>query len=79
MKICITAKPYSLILEHIRSDNLAYNAVKSALKIEGGITSLDDFWIDCSESEADEILAMARTNFPPFTREIEDAIAHALR
>ena len=64
---------------NIGSDNLAYKAVKSALTIEGVMKPLDDFWIDCSESEADEILAMARTNFPPFTREIEDAIAHALR
>ena len=43
MKICISLKPYSLILEHIRSDNLAYMAVKSALKIEGVMNILDDF------------------------------------
>ena len=79
MKISIGLKPYSLLLKHVPPDTIAYRPVTSALKIDGSLNTLGTCWIDCSESEADEILAMARTNFPPFTREIEEAIAYALR
>ena len=79
MKISISLKPYSLLLRHVRPDTIAYRPVASALKIDGSLNTLDTFWLDCSESEADAFLAIARTNFPECTREIEQAIAHALR
>ena len=79
MKICISLKPYSLLLKHVPPDNIAYSRVSSALKIDGSLNTLDTFWLDCSESGADAFLAIARTNFPECAREIEQAIAHALR
>jgi hypothetical protein len=80
MKISISLKPYSLLPKHVPPDNIAYRPVTFALKIDGLINNtLDTFWLDCSESEADACLAIARTNFPECTREIEQAIAHALR
>jgi len=79
MKICISRNPYSLLLKHVSPDNIAYRPVTSALKIGGSVNTLDTFWLDCSESEADALLAIARTDIPECTREIEQAIAHALR
>ena len=65
MKISSGLKPYSLLLKHVPPDNIAYRPVTSALKIDGSLNTLGTCWIDCSESKADESLAMARTNFPP--------------
>jgi hypothetical protein len=80
MKISINLQPYSLLLKHVRPDNIAYRPVTSALKIDGLINSTPDtFWLDCSDAEADALLAIAQTDFPECTREIEQAIAHGLR
>ena len=65
-------------MKHVPPDNIAYRPVTSALQIGGSVNTLDTFWLDCSESEADAFLAIAHTNFPKCTRKIEQPIAHAL-
>lgn len=79
MKIALGTNSYSLLLKHVRPDNIGYMPLTTATKVDGLVNTVDEFWIDCSESDADAYLAIARTQFPECTREIEQAIVNAKR
>ena len=78
MIISISAIAYSLLRNHIRPDYVGYLPVIAATKISSSVNGVAEFWIDCSESEAEAYLAIARKNRFMRKREIEQAIAQAM-
>ena len=79
MNICINAEVFKKLTEHVPRDRPAYARLEKATKLDGSITKPDEYWIDCSEQEADLYLATARTHFSHLSREIEYAISTAAR
>jgi hypothetical protein len=75
MKIVLHAEAYELLREHVPPDSLAYVALLSATKIAGQSPVFDQFWIQCSDLDADMYLAAVQQFFPERVKEIEDAVA----
>jgi hypothetical protein len=79
MKICLNTETYQKLLDHHPKESAGYSPLESAVKIDGGINTTDEYWIDCSEQEADAYLQIANTHFSNIVREIEYAIRTAHR
>ena len=77
MILSISANAYSLLREHVRPVDFGYSPLITATKISCSVNGVAEFWIDCSESEAESYLAIARINIPQAKREIEQAIVEA--
>jgi hypothetical protein len=75
MRIILHSEAYELLREHVPPDSLAYLSLVSATKIAGESSAYDQFWIQCSDVDADMYLAAAQQFFPERVKEIEDAIA----
>lgn len=79
MKICLNSETYQKLLDHHPKDGAENSKLNSAVKIDGLINTSDEYWIDCSEQEADAYLQTANAHFGYMVREIESAIRTARR
>ena len=77
MIISISADAYSLLCDHILPDNVGYSPLITATQVSTSVNGAAEFWIDCSESEAESYLVIARINLPQLKTEIEQAIVQA--
>ena len=79
MKIILHTEPYELLRKHVPVDGPAYAALLTARKVEGRATPFDQYWFDCTDVDADLYLAIAEELFPEYVKEIDRAVAQAVR
>ena len=79
MKICLKAEPYLKLLDYVLQGSPEYSPLDQAVKIDGGTNTSDEYWVDCSEQQADLYLQTAQNHFSTFVRDIGYAIRTSRR